>query len=302
MNTDTKIQFSAEFNNWPNRGSTFEAAGHEIFFIDEGEKDKPVIFLIHGFPTSSWDWQLIWATLQEKYRLVALDLLGFGYSDKPNQRNYTIHKQADIVEALVEHLDLKSFHVLAHDYGDTVAQELLSRQLDGTGKGVWHSCCLLNGGLFPETHKALFAQKLLLSPLGPVLNYILGRKQFGVMVKKIFGQKTQPNDETLDEFWALINIKDGKHLFHNVITYMRDRIEHRERWVLALKNANVPIGLINGSADPVSGVHMVQRYQELGCRLDYLAELKDIGHYPQVEAPAEVAQHYLKFLKDIVAQ
>ena len=60
-------------------------------------------------------------------------------------------------------------------------------------------------------------------------------------------------------------------MFHNLITYMRDRLEHRERWVTALQTSTVPLALINGSVDPVSGAHMVARYQELACRLDYLA-------------------------------
>ena len=103
-------------------------------------------------PTSSWDWQPIWETLSDKYRLIAVDMLGFGFSDKPDNKLYSIHLQADLVEALIEARQLKQFHVLAHDYGDTVAQELLARQLEGSGSGEWLSCCFLNGGLFPETH------------------------------------------------------------------------------------------------------------------------------------------------------
>ena len=81
---------------------------------------------------------------------------------------------------------------------------------------------------------------------------------------------------------------------------MRDRLEHRERWVSAMQQSTIPLGLINGSVDPVSGKHMVARYQELNCRLDYLAELPEIGHYPQVEAPAEVMVHYQNFLQTLL--
>ena len=105
-------------------------------------------------------------------------MLGFGFSDKPNNRKYSIHGQADVTEALVISKGLEKFHVLAHDYGDTVAQELLARQLEGTGAGKWLSCCFLNGGLFPETHRALTIQKLLLSPIGRWLNYFNGYSQF----------------------------------------------------------------------------------------------------------------------------
>ena len=227
-------------------------------------------------------------------------MLGFGLSEKPNHRNYTIHQQADIVEALIKDKQLTEFHVLAHDYGDTVAQELLARQVEGSGAGAWLSCCFLNGGLFPETHRALLTQKLLLSPLGKILNRLTGFSKFSRNFSSVFGPQSKPTEQELLHFWWLINFNNGKHIFHNLITYMRDRLEYRDRWVDALQKSTVPLGLINGSVDPVSGAHMVARYKELECRLDYLAELPLIGHYPQVEAPTEVTKHYQEYLKSVL--
>ena len=281
---------------WQSRGKLEAVLGHSIFVLDEGDSSLPTIVLLHGFPTSSWDWQPIWSELAKNYRLIALDMLGFGFSDKPNSRTYTIHGQADIVEALVKTKGLTNFHVLAHDYGDTVAQELLARQLEGAGSGTWLSCCLLNGGLFPETHRALLTQKLLLSPLGKFLNRLTGYSKFSKNFSSVFGPHSKPSEQDLENFWWLINVNNGKHIFHNLITYMRDRIEHRERWVSALQKSTIPLAVINGSVDPVSGAHMVARYKELHCRLDYLAQLSVIGHYPQVEAPKEVYSHYQHFI------
>lgn len=285
--------------NWQARGEIKELCGRSIFTIDEGDKNKPIVLLIHGFPTSSWDWQPIWGGLRENYRLISLDMLGFGFSDKPNNRNYTIHKQADLFDALVDDLALDEFHVFAHDYGVSVAQELLARQIDGTGRGKWLSCCLLNGGLFPETHHATLMQRLLLSPLGIIVNWLMGYGQFSKSFSKVFGQDTQPSQQQLEEFWELIHYNNGRHLFTNLITYMDDRIEHRERWLHALQNSPVPIALINGSVDPVSGKHLVVRYKALNCRLDHLTELAEIGHYPQVESPNAVATSFLTFLDSL---
>ena len=281
---------------WQSRGELEILLGHSIFVVDEGAAHLPTIVLLHGFPTSSWDWQLIWDELAKDYRLIALDMLGFGFSDKPNSRQYSIHGQADIVEALVETKGLTNFHVLAHDYGDTVAQELLARQLEGTGSGTWLSCCFLNGGLFPETHRALLTQKLLLSSFGKFLNRLTGFTKFSKNFSSVFGPQTKPSNQELENFWWLININDGKHVFHNVITYINDRVEHRARWVSALQISTIPLAIINGSVDPVSGAHMVARYKELNCRLDYLAQLSVIGHYPQVEASKEVYSHYQHFI------
>ena len=238
----------------------------------------------------------MWRALSEHYRLISLDMLGFGFSDKPENFRYSIHAQADFIEALLNAKRVEKVHVLAHDYGDTVAQELLARQLDNKGVSQWLSCCFLNGGLFPETHRALMTQKLLLSPLGKWVNRLTGYKKFCRSFSSVFGPDTKPSEDELQQFWWVINQNNGKHVFHNLITYMRDRIQHRERWVGALQASSLPLALINGTLDPVSGGHMVRRYQELNCRLDYLAELPLIGHYPQVEAPNEVARHYLTFL------
>ncbi len=291
--------------DWKKTGKFLNVNSHQIFVVDtlpvDAAKTKETIFLIHGFPTSSWDWTKIWESLSRDYRLVAMDMLGFGFSDKPSSHTYSIHEQADIIEDIVSQLRLKKFHVLAHDYGDTVAQELLARQNKRTGQGEWTSICFLNGGLFPETHQALLIQKLLLSPLGPLINKLTTKRTFDKSFSRVFGDDSPPSQEELDSFWELINYNNGRHIFHNLISYMTDRKTHRERWVLALKEAKMPLGLINGSVDPVSGAHMIAHYKKIIGEPDFLAELPNIGHYPQVEAPDRVAQNYLKFIGNVKA-
>ena len=295
--TNNMDEVNSDISQWKTEGEFIQACGHNIFVKQTGDTTLPTLLLIHGFPTSSWDWQPAWNDLKQHFHLVTLDMLGFGFSDKPNNRDYSIHGQADIVEAVITAKSLTQFHVLAHDYGDTVAQELLARQLDGAGAGEWLSCCFLNGGLFPETHRALLTQKLLLSPLGPLINKLAGYSQFKTKFSSVFGENTKPTENELRTFWTLINENNGKHIFHNLITYINDRKQHRSRWVAALQNSTIPLALINGSVDPVSGSHMVARYKELKCRLDYLGELPNIGHYPQVEDPAGVVGHFYTFLK-----
>ena len=287
---------SPQLQNWLERGQAVNLSGHQIFTIDEGSPDLPVVLLVHGFPTSSWDFQKIWAALAEKHRLVSLDMLGFGFSDKPDKRDYTIHKQADLFVELLQRLDIREFDMLAHDYGVSVAQELLARQRDAELPSRCKSCAFLNGGLFPETHHALFVQKLLLSPVGKYANRLLGYPMFKKSFSKVFGEQSKPSEAELKEFWSVINFKHGRHLFHNLITYIIDRRTHRERWLKPLQDSDIPLAVLNGSVDPVSGAHLVTRYQELQCRLDYLKQFPALGHYPQCENPEAVATAYLEFL------
>ncbi len=282
---------------WQQSGAYANLMGHNIFYLDTGELEKPVIFLIHGFPTSSYDWADVWSELKQHYRLVALDMLGFGFSDKPYKHRYSIHQQADICEALLHHLQLTQYHVLAHDYGDSVAQELLYRDNKRASK-QWLSGCLLNGGLFPETHYARPIQKILLSRIGPLVNKLSTKRTFDKSMTSVFGPKTPPSEQQLADFWQILTFNNGHKIAHKLMNYINDRKQHRERWVAALVEAHVPIALINGSDDPVSGRHMVARYQQL-VGSDNIIELPTIGHYPQVESPTVVASHYLKFLASL---
>ena len=280
--------------HWGEQGEQLTLCGESIFVRHQPNLGKPVLLLLHGFPSSSWDWQPLWQPLAEHFELLTLDLLGFGYSAKPNRRDYTIHGQADIVEALLATKQVEHCHLLVHDYSVSVAQELLARQAQ-SGDQRYASCCFLNGGLFPETHRALLTQRLLLSPLGGLINRLAGYRQFAASFSRVFGPASQPTENQLQAHWWLINQNDGKHLFHNLITYILDRRKYRQRWLQPLQNSPVPLALVNGSWDPVSGQHMVERYQQLGCRCDYLAQLPVVGHYPQLEAPTEVLESYLHF-------
>ncbi|XP_025230312.1 mesoderm-specific transcript homolog protein-like, partial [Theropithecus gelada] len=136
-----------------------------------------IVVLLHGFPASSYDWYKIWEGLTLRFhRVIALDFLGFGFSDKPRPHHYSMFEQASIVEALLRHLGLQNrrINLLSHDYGDTVAQELLYRyKQNRSGRLTIKSLCLSNGGIFPETHRPLLLQKLLKD--GGVLSPILTR-------------------------------------------------------------------------------------------------------------------------------
>ena len=285
-----------DIQSWLDRGQFAELRGHRIFYLDENQDAAETIILVHGFPTSSWDWHAIWDGLAKDYRVCALDMLGFGYSDKPRRHKYSIHEQADFVTDFIDHLGIGRAHILAHDYGDTVIQEVLARYNERQLGFNIQSVCLLNGGLFPETHQALLIQKLLLSPIGPLINALTRKKQFDRSFSRVFGPDTKPGRDELQSFWNLINHNGGRHIFHNLITYMTDRKNNRQRWIDAIADFSGPVALINGSADPVSGAHMTDRYKELLGDPAYFKALPGIGHYPQVEAPDVVLAGYREFL------
>ncbi len=286
-----------DLETWKKNGQYFTyKEEHPIFFQDEGNGE--VLLLLHGFPTASWDWQKVWPTLRDRYRLIAPDFIGFGYSSKPFTYAYSILDQADLVEALMQHLRIDTVHVLAHDYGDTVLQELLARTQDRKKKKEHglkiESVVLLNGGLFPETHRPRPIQKALISPVGLLLTPFLNKQKLKKNFHEIFGKTTPPSDQEIDEFYELVSFNRGKYIFHKLIRYMNERRQYRTRWVGALQEAEQPIRLINGGADPISGKHMVARYRELVPMPD-VVDFAEIGHYPQTEAPDLLLKAYMKF-------
>ncbi|HZP10999.1 MAG TPA: alpha/beta hydrolase [Nevskiaceae bacterium] len=287
------------FQFWRDNGDAFTYRGHRIFYAlgGRGGADAALV-LIHGFPTASWDWHRQWDALCKRFAMVvAPDMIGFGWSAKPRRYDYSILDQADLHEGLLRELGITDYHVLAHDYGDTVAQELLARRVERKADSrapMLHSVCFLNGGLFPETHRPRLVQKLLASPLGWLIAKRMSEASFRKSFSAVFGPNTQPSAKELDEFWQLIRHDNGSHNFHKLIGYMGERRKHRARWVGALQSSPIPLRVVDGLVDPVSGAHMVARYRELVPNPD-VVELPGIGHYPQVEAPDAVLRAFLEF-------
>ncbi|AKA82536.1 alpha/beta fold hydrolase [Pseudomonas synxantha] len=276
---------------WRKRGQDFIFRGHTLRYWVAGQGEP--LLLIHGFPTASWDWHYLWQPLAQRHLVIACDMLGFGDSAKPLNHDYCLLEQADLQQALLDHLLVEQpVHVLAHDYGDSIAQELLARHYEGRFQMA--SCVFLNGGLFPETHRPTLVQKLLLSPLGWMIGRASGRSALASSFNQIFGPCTRPSESALDDFWSLINCNDGPRILHKLITYIPQRHRLRERWVAAMQQGDVALRVINGEVDPISGAHMVERYHQLVPHADTVM-LANIGHYPQIEAPVQVLKHYQAF-------
>ena len=287
----------ANTQQWREHANYFTFEGHQIAYWTGGE-GRPLL-LVHGYPTASWDWVPVWEHLGTKYSLIACDMLGFGLSDKPRNgldgKRYSLMHQADIQLALLKHLGIESYDALVHDYGVSVGQELLARQNEGSAAHGLGKMVFLNGGIFPDHHRPRPIQKLGISPIGFVLGYMFSRERFGKSFSEVFGPDKQPSKQELDDFWELIRHNRGEKIQHKLLQYMVDRQTHKTRWREALLPNQHRIGLINGALDPVSGEHLYHQWRKvLPDAWHHL--LPNVGHYPQVEAPDEVAVKALDWL------
>jgi pimeloyl-ACP methyl ester carboxylesterase len=247
----------------------------------------PVTTLLHGFPSSSHDWALVAPRLAERHTLLLPDFLGFGASDKPADHVYSIHEQADVVEAVWESEGVDSTIVVAHDYGVSVAQELLARRAEGALRVDVTALHLLNGGLYPDIHRPEPVQTALLDPeQGPQLSANLSHELLAAALAPTFAPDHPAGADTA-AMWEGLARDDGFRNLHLLIRYMLDRREHEERWVTALETTDVPRAFIWGMLDPISGAHMADRIRERLPDAPFTA-LDDVGHWPPLEAPDRV--------------
>jgi pimeloyl-ACP methyl ester carboxylesterase len=296
----------AELERWKSAGQYFDYLGFDIFYRVEGT--GPALLLIHGYPFNSWDWSLVWPTLIGRFTVIAPDMIGMGFSDKPVAYEYSVHDHADMHEALLAHLNVGVCHVLAHDLGDSVGQELLARREFGDqayGSLGIESITWLNGGLFNEAYTPRLLQKLMSrTPLGDMTSRFQGspvsRRIVDRTLDQMFGPDSKPSPHMLDQFHQILNYNDGARVTHKVGRFVNDRYAHRNRWVRAMRQTTVPMRLIDGPIDPNSGRHMADRYGEVIPNPDVVMLADAIAHWPQIEAPDAVLTHFLAHVDRVV--
>lgn len=262
------------------QGRVERVGAWNIWVRDTKGTRKPLL-LLHGFPTSSFDWSRMWQSLEAEFRLVAFDMLGFGHSDKPIGHSYTIMEQADIALVIMSRVAIapETTTILAHDYGDSVAQELMAR-------ATFLHVFLLNGGMLPEAHRPLCVQNVVADrTVGQLLCFGLCRPVFGIIMRRLFARVTRAE---LDDFWKLVSRENGHVNIHSLLGYMQERRRHRNRWIEPLSRPNVSI--LIGTADPVSGD--VWNYRKLN-----VAEVT-CGHYPHWESPDAVISWIQNTVRD----
>ncbi len=244
--------------------------------------------LLHGFPSSSHDWAKMWDALAAEHELLAPDFLGFGASAKPTEHRYSLLEQADLVEGVWAQRGVGATTLVAHDYGVSVAQELLARAGEGRLPVRIEALHLLNGGVYPDLHRPQPVQTALLDPeQGPRISELIDEGLFTAGLRPTFAEHYDAAADSAD-IWQATSRGGGERIGHLLIHYITDRREHGARWTGALETTEVPVGFVWGMLDPVSGAHMAGRIRERLPRARFLA-LADVGHWPPLEAPERVA-------------
>jgi pimeloyl-ACP methyl ester carboxylesterase len=280
-----------EFERWEALGRRMDYRQHAVFVAHGGAGEA--LLCLHGYPYSSWQWRRLWPSLTQQYLAIAPDMIGSGLSDKPRDFNYSIMAQADLMDDLLRQLGIAEVHLLAHDYGVSIAQELLARNQEGRAGPQVRSVCFLNGGLLPEKFRERMEHRLI-RLRGMQVALLFDGKSFERSIGALHGPATPPAAGELALDWELATRGGGLFVADKIFHFLEERIENRERWVGAMQKAAVPLRLINGAADPIAGQAMAETYREVVPHADVVL-LPGIGHFPHLEVPEAVLAAYAEF-------
>jgi pimeloyl-ACP methyl ester carboxylesterase len=283
---------------WEAIGTRRELNGYGVFTVDVpsiGPEVHEPLLILHGFPTSSFDYAAVLDGLRAGRRVLLLDFLGYGLSDKPDI-GYTMALQADLAAAFVEQLGLNRLALLTHDMGDTVGGELLARRAEGAWPVEVTRRVITNGSIYIEQAQLTDGQQLLLSlpdellPAGLPIN--------AETLAKSLRDTFSPHTALVPEGWRedplpaaaeQIVRNEGQLVLPRLIRYIEERRANERRFTGAIERDPSPLHIVWGSDDPIAVAAMVDTL--VAARPDATVHrLDEVGHYPMVEAP----EHFLQ--------
>jgi pimeloyl-ACP methyl ester carboxylesterase len=281
--TADPAKLPARVRAWGRRGHEEEFRGRRIHCFHQ-PGDGPLLLLLHGFPSCSYDWRQLVA-LEPQRAILAFDFLGFGLSEKPRDHDYTLAWQADLTEELVRRHGGGPVHLVAHDMGTSVATEILARELEGALEMELEAAVLFDGSVIIERASLTLGQKLLRSSFGPLLARLSSGTFFRWQLGSVFAAAHPMSAEEGADQWALMKFEDGNRITDKLIGYTFERARHADRWHGAVRDWPKPLSLIWGLLDPVATTHVLDGLRELRPSAPVF-ELPDLAHYPQIEDPA----------------
>jgi pimeloyl-ACP methyl ester carboxylesterase len=279
--------FSPRVRAWQAAGDLVEVDGRRIFVHEQAGSGVPLL-LLHGYPSSSYDWQRLLDRLPGR-RVLAFDFLGFGLSDKPPDHVYSLLGQADLAEAILRRFGIERAVLVAHDMGTSVATELLARDLEGTLKATLTAVLLFNGSMIIERASLTLAQKLLRSRLGPLAARLTSERLFRAQFRRIFSPEHPLSREDAEDQWALLAHNRGHRILDRLTFYLHERVRFAARWHGALRDWPGRLELAWAMRDPVCVKAVLDAVLELRPSTP-VVRFTELGHYPQIEEPDAIAE------------
>ena len=281
---------------WKEKGAFINVNGHELFYIDTGG-DKPVLLILHGYPSASYDYHAVLSALSQKFRVIVHDHPGFGFSSKPLDYSYSLIDQTSVILNFWEQLEIKSGHLLAHDYGTSIATEILARTKEGYKAIDFLSVTLSNGSVHIELAQLRTIQKLLKNQVvGPWVARLSNKRLFIRNMRNLWYDKQKINNTELNDLWELLILNDGKKVLPQITRYIDERYKNWDRWIGAWSSTRIPAHILWAINDPVA-VPAIAKALFNDNPNAQITWLNNLGHYPMLEDPDRWVKGVLEFLE-----
>jgi len=284
-------------NEWKSKGKFIQVNNNRLFVIDTNNginTSQKSMVILHGYPTSSFDYYKVLPELSKNYRVILHDHLGFGFSDKPKDVNYSLVTQADIALELWRQLGLKKIFLFAHDYGTSVATEIIARYNANELDIEIEQLILTNGSIHIELSQLRTIQKLLKHKflgkyVAKLTNFLIFKKN----MKNIYFDTSKVTDNELKEMWKLIELNGGRKVIHKLTQYINERYLHWNRWIGALKETQISTKIIWAKNDPIA-VPAIAKLLAKEIPNNTMYWIENTGHFLMLENPKELLELILK--------
>jgi len=288
-------------NEWKSKGEFITVNDRKLFVIDtssffstEDKVPTETMVVLHGYPTSSYDYYKVLPELSKHYRVIIHDHLGFGFSDKPLDYSYSLLDQADLALQLWQLLGVKKVHLLAHDYGTSVATEIIARNNNHELTIEIENLTLCNGSMHIELSQLRTIQKLLKNKwLGKYVAKLTTYAIFSKNLRNVYFDKTKVSNNELKDIWIQLEYNDGRKVIHKLSQYINERYTYWNRWIGALKETNLQTNIVWAKNDPVA-VPAIARLIATEISNNKLFWIENTGHFPMLENPDEWLNCILK--------
>lgn len=266
---------------------------HRLHYLDEGS-GEPLVF-VHGNPTWSFYWRNLVLGLRDRYRCIALDHMGCGLSDKPQDYNYSLQQRVDDLVQVVERLDLRNATLLAHDWGGAIGLGAVERLKERIGRII-----LFNTGAFPPP----FVPWRIAVCRTPILGTLAVRGQNAFARAALSMAVEKPERMTADVRAGLLAPYDNWSNRVAVDQFVRDIpftprhptwqvLERIEAGLDSL--ADLPIQLIWGMRDWCFRPECLERFRGHWPKAE-AHRLEDCGHYVVEDAHERIVPLVREFL------
>ena len=253
-----------------------------IRYYEGGPADGETLLMLHGFGGNRDTWLRFSRQLTDHYRVIALDLPGFGESSKPDV-SYDVASQVERLHAVIQALKIRKLHLIGNSMGGHIAALYSARH----GDKVLSLALLNNAGVTALT-KSEMIQRVQRGEPNPLT--VRKPEDFDVLMHFVFA--TPPSmPGPLKRHFAEQSIANHAH-YDRIFAQLRERYVPLEP---ELPKIQVPTLLLWGDQDRVLDVSSIEVMKPL-LKMPSVVIMKNCGHVPMLERPAETAQHYRDFL------